>query len=90
MEKIQCGAMVLLLNGDSLSDDEIAIIRDRLTTQGMDDNEIDAVINSEIKIRTVHANIIELNQFELIAQMVESDPNGWFVCYCQLAVIDIT
>ena len=42
------------------------------------------VIAGEIKMREVHAKILQLDQLELIAEMIEFDPNGWFVSYCTM------
>jgi len=74
--QIVVGNTYLGLNGNDLTQHDI----DLITAYNPDNAE--QVIAAEIKMRSIHKQIIEKNQFELIAQMVEADPNGWFVAYC--------
>ncbi len=68
----------LKLNPNELTQGDIALI-----TAYNPDNAED-VIASEIKMRNIHAQIIALDEIELIAEMIEFDPNGWFVSYCTM------
>lgn len=66
----------LKLNPNELTQNEIALI----TAYNPDNAE--QVIAAEIKMRNVHAQILQLDELEIIEQMIEADPNGWFVNYC--------
>lgn len=66
----------LKFNPNPLTQNEI----DLITAYNPENTE--EVIAGEIKMREVHSKILELDELELIEQMIESDPSGWFITYC--------
>lgn len=89
MIEINCVTCTLRLNGAPLSDSEREQLVDVLSIQELSANEIEEIVQHEIKMRGIHAQIIARDENELIAQMVEEDPNGWFIDYCELSGIEI-
>lgn len=73
---IQAGNVLLRINPNPATQDEL----DRIAAFNPDNAE--ELIEWEIKCRTIHAKFIELDELELIEQMIESDPSGWFITYC--------
>jgi len=77
------GSVHLKLNPNELTQRDIELI----TAYNPDNAE--QVIAHEIKMRGIHSKIIALGEFEQIEQMVEADPNRWFVDYCNLRGIEL-
>ena len=98
MVTIQCGTITLHLNGAELTPEErVFIIQNLSQSKIIDDNgehpytsdEIQDVIDHEEKMRSIHSQIIALDELDLISEMVQANPNGWFVDYCNSRGIEI-
>lgn len=73
----------LKLNPNELTQADIELI-----TAYNPDNA-DQVIADEIKMRSIHKQIIDKGEFDLIAEMIAENPNTWFINYCNSRNIEI-
>jgi hypothetical protein len=77
------GHIHLKLNSNELTQREIDLIK------AYNPDNADEVIAGEIKMRSIHAQIIALDELDLISEMVQANPNGWFVDYCNSRGIEL-
>ena len=80
---IVSGKIHLSLNGNEATEQELQLIAE------MNPDNADQVIADEIKMRSIHKQIIDKGEFDLIAEMIAENPNTWFINYCNSRNIEI-
>jgi len=80
---IVSGKIYLMLNGNEATEQELQLIAE------MNPDNADQVIADEIKMRSIHKQIIDKGEFDLIAEMIAENPNTWFVNYCEMSGIEL-
>lgn len=80
------GIVQFRLNGDAMSYDEQQELYALLQSQGVPENDAAVTVEAEVKMREIHAQIIDVcnseSRWTALVQEVGDDPSQWLQKFC--------